>query len=200
MNKALAELIKISNVTGKDPTLVQGGGGNTSVKTDDGKYMYIKASGTALKDMNSRFGWRRLRLDKVLEIIKDNQLDRISTGAREAEVVNRLCQACEDQIIGNARPSVEAHLHAILDKCVIHLHPVVVLSYACAKKGRLEIEKLFKDAELPPLWISYVTPNDAYYGRHGGILRQRAELKKKTVLERKRYNSKITETGAKIVS
>jgi len=27
MDKALAELIKISNVTGKDPALVQGGGG-----------------------------------------------------------------------------------------------------------------------------------------------------------------------------
>ena len=52
LDKALAELITISNVTGKDPTLVQGGGGNTSVKTGDGKYMYIQASGTALKDMN----------------------------------------------------------------------------------------------------------------------------------------------------
>ncbi len=40
MDKALADLIRISNVTGKDPTLVQGGGGNTSVKTADGKYMY----------------------------------------------------------------------------------------------------------------------------------------------------------------
>jgi NAD(P)-dependent dehydrogenase (short-subunit alcohol dehydrogenase family)/rhamnose utilization protein RhaD (predicted bifunctional aldolase and dehydrogenase) len=158
MNKALAELIKISNMTGKDPTLVQGGGGNTSVKTDDGKYMYIKASGTALKDMSSTAGWRRLRLDMVLGIIKDNQLDRISTGAREAEVVNRLLLACEDEIIGNARPSVEAHLHAILDKCVIHLHPVVVLSYACAKNGWLEIEKLFRDARLPPLWVSFANP------------------------------------------
>jgi len=158
MDKALTELIKISNVTGKDPALVQGGGGNTSVKTDDGKYMYIKASGTALKDMSGTAGWRRLRLDMVLGIIKDNQLDRISTGAREAEVVNRLLLACEDEIIGNARPSVEAHLHAILDKCVIHLHPVVVLSYACAKNGRLEIEKLFRDAMLPPLWVPFANP------------------------------------------
>ena len=54
MNQALADLIKISRDTGIDPTLVQGGGGNTSVKTDDGKYMYIKASGTALKDMDSK--------------------------------------------------------------------------------------------------------------------------------------------------
>ncbi|MCJ7730064.1 MAG: class II aldolase/adducin family protein, partial [Sedimentisphaerales bacterium] len=143
MNRALAELIKISNVTGKDTTLVQGGGGNTSIKTDDsrkgccaGKYMFIKASGTALKDMNEQAGWRRLRLDKVLEIIEDNQLDRISTGAREAEVVNRLLLACDDKVAGDIRPSVETPLHAILGKCVIHLHPVAVLSYACAKIGQ----------------------------------------------------------------
>lgn len=51
MNKSLAELIKISNKLGKDPSLVQGGSGNTSVKTDDEKFMFVKASGTTLKDM-----------------------------------------------------------------------------------------------------------------------------------------------------
>jgi len=158
MNRALAELIKISNVTGKDPTLVQGGGGNTSVKTDDGKYMFIKASGTALKNMNKRAGWRRLRLDKVIEIVKDKQLAKLPAKTREPEIVHRLLLACEDEIIGNARPSVEAHLHAILGKCVIHLHPVVVLSYACAKNGRLEIEKLFKNEKLPPLWVPFTNP------------------------------------------
>ncbi len=35
MNKALADLIRISNAAGKGPSFVQGGGGNTSVKTDD---------------------------------------------------------------------------------------------------------------------------------------------------------------------
>jgi len=63
MDKPLADLIRISNAVGKDKALVQGGGGNASVKTADGKYMYIKASGTALKDMNARQGWRRMRLE-----------------------------------------------------------------------------------------------------------------------------------------
>ncbi len=54
MDNALKELIRISNTVGKDPSLVQGGGGNTSVKTDDAQDMYIKASGTALKDMTAR--------------------------------------------------------------------------------------------------------------------------------------------------
>ena len=104
MNKALAELIRISNTTGKDPTLVQGGGGNTSVKTANRKYMYIKASGTALKDMNRQKGWCRLRLNSVLSIIKDNSIAKLEPQTRELEVVNQLLLACEDKTAGRARP------------------------------------------------------------------------------------------------
>jgi len=167
MDKALADLIRISNVTGKDLTLVQGGGGNTSVKTADGKYMYIKASGTALKDMNQKQGWRRPRLAPVLSIIEDRSLARLEARKREPEVVNRLLLACEDDVTSAARPSVESHLHAFLGRCVIHLHPLVVAAYVNAKNGRVELEKLFKKIEnrkskiensLPPLWVPYTDP------------------------------------------
>ena len=158
MDKALSQLIKISNSVGRDTSLVQGGGGNASVKTKDSRYMYIKASGTALKDMSEQNGWRRLRLDLVLSIIKDKSIAQLDTYARETEVVKRLLLACDDKITGEARPSVEAHLHAFLGKCVIHLHPVVVLAYACAKDGRAELEKLFKDEKFPPLWVPYTNP------------------------------------------
>ena len=158
MKKALADLIKISNTTGKDSTLVQGGGGNTSVKTADGKYMYIKASGTALKDMNAKQGWRRLRLAPVLSIIEDKSLAKLDAGKREPEVVNRLLLACDDKVTGGARPSVESHLHAFLDKCVIHLHPLVVAAYVNAKNGKAQLEKLFKNEKFPPLWVPYMDP------------------------------------------
>ncbi len=158
MNRALADLIKISNATGADSTLVQGGGGNTSVKTGDGKHMYIKASGTSLKDMNKQIGWRRLQLSSVLSILEDKSMARLDVHARETEVVNRLALACDDEIGGEARPSIEAHLHAMLGKCVIHLHPAAVLAYACAKNGRAELEKLFKDGKYPPLWVAYADP------------------------------------------
>jgi len=158
MNQALADLIRISRETGGDPTLVQGGGGNTSVKTADGQYMYIKASGTALKDMNERAGWRRLRLDMALSVVKDRSIAEMDTRSRELEVVNRLLLACDDDIKTEARPSVEAHLHAWLDKCVIHLHPSAAGAYVNAKNGRARLGQLFKAESLPPLWVPYTDP------------------------------------------
>ena len=158
MNKALEELIRISNETGVDPTLVQGGGGNTSVKTEDGRYMYIKASGTALKDMNAKQGWRRLRLDLARSVVQDEALAKMEPQRREPEVVNRLLLACDDKIKTVARPSVEAHLHAWLDKCVIHLHPSAAGAYHNAKNGRAKLDNLFKDEPLPPLWVPYTDP------------------------------------------
>jgi len=40
--------------------------------------------------------------------------------------------------------------------------------------------------------------DDVYCGRREKILKRRQELKTKTVLERKYYNSKMIETGAEI--
>lgn len=41
------------------------------------------------------------------------------------------------------------------------------------------------------------TPDDVYFGRREAILEQRVELRAKTVLERKKVNSRIVETEPK---
>jgi rhamnose utilization protein RhaD (predicted bifunctional aldolase and dehydrogenase) len=158
MNKALTDLIKISKKVGKDPSLTQGGSGNTSVKTDDGKSMFIKASGTALKDMSKKRGWRKINLKKVREVIKDKKLVKLSPPQRESEIAGRLLAACEDNIKGNFRPSVEANLHAFLDKYVIHLHPAAVGALVNSKNGKFELKKLFAKEKLPLLWVPYANP------------------------------------------
>ena len=178
MNKALKELIRISNVVGKDASLVQGGGGNTSLKTDDGKNMYIKASGTALKDMSAAQGWRRMGVDRTRAIITDESVAALEAQRRELEVTNRLLLVCNDNLKTIARPSVEAHLHSFLKKCVIHLHPNVVGAFVNAKNGKAILEKLFADQKLPPLWVPYTDPGfmfarriaslvESYAGVHG---------------------------------
>ena len=47
--------------------------------------------------------------------------------------------------------------------------------------------------------IGNVTPDDVYYGRREEIVKKRKQLKAKTILERKRINCKIIETGVEIV-
>ncbi len=172
MEKALSQLIQISKVVGKDSSFVQGGGGNTSVKSGDGRYMYIKASGTALKDMTGRDGWRRLRLDRVLAIIRDRSIASLPAEQQESEVVRRLLITCDDKITSGVRPSVEAHLHAFLDNYVIHLHPSAVGAYVNAKDGKRALERLFKGEKYPPLWVAYADPGLILARRMAGLVEE----------------------------
>ena len=55
-------------------------------------------------------------------------------------------------------------------------------------------------AEFASSDSGYTFRNDVHFGRRPGILKGRAELKKKVPLEKKKYNDKISLTGAVIVS
>jgi len=158
MDRALADLIRISREVGADLALVQGGGGNTSVKTADREFLYVKASGTALKDMSAARGWRRLRLGPALAMLDDPVVASLDETQRDALITSQLAGCCDDGQDPKARPSVESHLHALLGRCVVHLHPIAVGAYVCAKEGRAHLEALLAGAGLPWLWVPYVHP------------------------------------------
>ncbi|MBL7107177.1 MAG: SDR family oxidoreductase [Phycisphaerae bacterium] len=158
MDKALSELISISNKLGSDPAIVQGSSGNISAKTDDAKYMYIKSTGVCLKDISESYGWRKLDIESACSIISDKSLSKLEPLKRESMVSSRLAICCVDGKDCQPLPSKEAHFHAMLDRFVIHLHPDAVGAFVSAKNGKAELEKLFKDEKLPPLWIPYADP------------------------------------------
>jgi rhamnose utilization protein RhaD (predicted bifunctional aldolase and dehydrogenase) len=158
MDSDIKELIALSHTLGRDAKLAVGTGGNTSVKTSDSEFMYIKASGCALKDMDESRGWRRLRLKAVLEILDDRELVSLESNARECALATRLQHTCDDQFPSSVRPSVESTLHALLGKCVVHLHALPILAYACAKAGHEKLTGVFRNTVYNPLWVPYANP------------------------------------------
>jgi len=162
MGNVLTQLVRISRIVGADIDLVLGGFGNTSVKTADGKFMYIKASGTAIKDMTRTKGWRRLKLGSVRAVLEDKSIVKAGPVKRQSIMTNALLAACDDRFRATShgrrdtiRPSVESCFHSLLGRFVIHLHPAAVLAYACAKNGRQRLQELFGRDKLPPLWVPY---------------------------------------------
>lgn len=155
MDTALAELIQISHAVGRDKSLVLGNYGNTSVKSDDGKTMLIKASGAELTAVSPDCGWRRVRVAEVLALLNDKQFAKLPEADRIARIDAALLLACDDDRPACIKPSIETFFHALLDTVVIHLHPEAVLAVACANNGQKVVAKLFAGEKYPPLWIPY---------------------------------------------
>jgi NAD(P)-dependent dehydrogenase (short-subunit alcohol dehydrogenase family)/rhamnose utilization protein RhaD (predicted bifunctional aldolase and dehydrogenase) len=152
--QSLAQLIEISLAVGARPDYVQAGGGNTSVKSPDGRTMAIKASGTALTAMSETSGWVEVDISPVLSIFERHDLAELGSDRREAQVLQHLSSAV---IGGKGRPSVETALHAMLDRFVIHTHPVAANALNCGP-GLKALEEITQPGELPPLWVPYTDP------------------------------------------
>src|SRR5215207_928469 len=115
----LSELLALSERIGRDTSLVQGPGGNTSLKRDG--IMTIKASGTWLSQARERSIMVPVRLAPLLEA-----MERDDPGT----------ETCEGFVIGEdnpagLRPSIETTLHAALPhRIVLHVHCVETIAWA----------------------------------------------------------------------
>ena len=179
-SRALDELLHVSHAVGANTRFVQAGGGNTSVKSANGTLMFIKASGTPLADMDARRGWALVDTAKVMQLF--DQLNLLSAPASEREA--QVQRVLNESVIApaDARPSVEAPLHALLGKVVIHTHPPAVNALTCHRRSKELLESLWRKDEEQPLWIPYADPGvmlafrvreliDGYRRRYGGLPR-----------------------------
>ena len=136
-------LISMSHQVGQNIEYVQGGGGNTSAKS--GKdYMFIKASGIALKDMSVNQGIAKVDYKKVNAY---HDLHDESESLYSAAINNL-------SLTPNARPSIETGFHAILGNYVIHSHSIFLNIFLCANEGKDILLNMFPES----LWINYCNP------------------------------------------
>src|SRR5881227_2820352 len=123
----LDQLVYLSRLIGREPRLVQPGGGNTSIKL--GEALLVKGSGTDLRTVG-REGFARLSLPR-LAALRDVAM------MSDVEIM-RFMGTCALQSDGPA-PSVETPLHSLLPHRVIaHTHDVATMSLTNVSDGMAE--------------------------------------------------------------
>lgn len=135
------DLVELSFYLGNNLDLVQGAGGNTSLKTNE--TLWVKASGFWLSDA---------RKDIFVQLDRQKVLDIIASGEEDLSSSKSINNSKK-----NLRPSIETTLHSLMPhKFVAHVHSVNVISYAILKNcEQLLTQKL---SDLNWLLIPYVRP------------------------------------------
>ncbi len=126
---------------GSDPLLIQGPGGNTSIK--EGEVMWIKASGMELSDA--------LRSEIFVAV------DREAARAEAHGAGDGTCKATVIDPAIKLRPSIETTFHAVFDwRVVAHSHSVATLAHVVTREGR-KVAKTLLDG-LDPVFVPYAKP------------------------------------------
>lgn len=134
------ELCDLSAEIGNNIALVQGGGGNASIKDD--AILWIKASGTWLAQAVEEDIFLPLDLRQVRRAITAGESDPAS-GTELSD--------------SPLRPSIETSLHALLPhRVVFHVHSVNTIARAVMSRAALDLEPLLQDFNW--LWVPYARP------------------------------------------
>jgi len=134
------EFLKLSSKIGKNHLLVQGAGGNTSIKHND--KMWIKGSGTWLSKSDKENIFVEVDLGSIRKNISLNKDIPIDSSNKTNK---------------NLRPSIETSLHALMPhKIVVHTHPIEVLSWLVRKDAKEQLFKILKSEQLA--WVPYYRP------------------------------------------
>ena len=133
--------LALSGRIGSDPMLIQGPGGNTSVKF--GNIMWIKASGTSLSEAGRTQIFTKVDVGRSV-----SEIDAVPGGpAQDVRI---------DPDDGH-RPSIETSFHALLPwKYVFHHHSTHALAHLTSPEGTAQAERLLSD--MKPVVVEYRKP------------------------------------------
>ncbi len=138
-------LLDLSARVGSDPLLVQGAGGNTSIK--EGGTLWIKASGLWLAQARQRDVMVPVALDPLLDALERD--DPATEKAQDFVIAERNPSGL--------RPSIETTVHALMpQKVVVHVHCVETIATAVQTNGAaIAAERL---AGFPHIFVPYARP------------------------------------------
>lgn len=141
-NSLLTELSELSFFLGSNLDLIQGAGGNTSVK--DNNILWVKASGFWLSDALDKKIFAPLDREAVFKKIQKGEENLDSTYLKQFK-------------LKRMRPSIETTMHALMrHRFVAHVHSVNVISHAVLKNCREILSEKLKGINW--LWVPYVKP------------------------------------------
>src|SRR5579859_5710768 len=149
----LGGLVYRSNLLGRDRTVANIFGGNTSAKLEQLDYagrntrvMYVKASGSDLLNMNAK-DFAVLRLDEMEPLFARESMT-------DEDMTDYLAYTVFEP--GRPRQSIETLLHTFVPYAhVDHTHPDAIISLACTSAGEATARKLF-GARMG--WVDYIQP------------------------------------------
>lgn len=144
------EFVKASETIGEDIVLCQETGGNISVKLPN-NLMIIKSSGIKMKEVRRGNNFSVVNYSNLLgslTLVEDD--DGMNDAIRESLALKKY-----------KRPSMETSFHVLLDKYVIHAHPVYLTLLLCLKDSERIIKEVFPDLDYS--YIEYASPGYHLY-------------------------------------
>lgn len=127
---------------GQDPFLVQGAGGNVSIKDDN--ILLVKASGTSLSEAMKKNIFVSVDLDTMYK-----EFNKGNFSFTPASIDG-----------SSLKPSIETMLHAIMKhKVVVHLHMVSALTHLVKDEAEEDLCKIF-DHDYNWSYVPYTKPGE----------------------------------------
>jgi rhamnose utilization protein RhaD (predicted bifunctional aldolase and dehydrogenase) len=149
-------LVALSQAGSSAPLLVQGPGGNASIKSADGRFLYVKASGYRLSEVTSHAGYVTVDLPQAAAVLASSELARLDSevahGIAAAKIADAVAASC------GLRASLETLFHTLFHRCVLHTHAVYANAFACMENGSGELERVLGESVCA---VAYHTPGYA---------------------------------------
>jgi ribulose-5-phosphate 4-epimerase/fuculose-1-phosphate aldolase len=157
MQEIKLELLDLTNLFLNRADLIQGPGGNTSVKSEDGS-MFIKASGFRFDEMSLSNGISAVNSMNIAKYFFS--VEPVNKVEEERTMLGVVANNILSDVDGNSfpKPSMETGFHAILEKYVIHTHSVWTNLINCAQEKASLIEKLKYTTGLQIEILPFVSP------------------------------------------